>query len=217
MISTTHLASLVAIASTGALLALPSFAQSVPSMPPPPSSTAAQLTQQDVGSWADGFMSYALIRGDVAGAVVVVVKDGALLFERGYGYSDMTARKPVDPDKTLFRIGSTSKIFTWTAVMQLVEQGKLDLDADINGYLDFTIPARNGKPITLRNIMTHTAGFEESLKSLIETDPSRLLTLEAFVKRWTPERIYAAGSTPAYSNYATALAGYIVARVSGLR
>jgi len=160
-------------------------------------------------------MSYSLIRGDVAGAVVVVVKDGAVLFERGYGYSDMTARKPVDPDQTLFRIGSTSKIFTWTAVMQLVEQGKLDLDADINGYLDFKIPARDGKPITLRNIMTHTAGFEESLKSLIETDPSRLLTLEALVKRWTPERIYAGGSTPAYSNYATALAGYIVARVSG--
>ena len=210
-----HLASLIAIASSGALLALPSFAQSLPSTPPLPSPTAAQLTQREVGSWADGFMLYALIRGDVAGAVVVVVKDGAVLFERGYGYSDMTARKPVDPDQTLFRIGSTSKIFTWTAVMQLVEQGKLDLDADINGYLDFKIPARDGKPITLRNIMTHTAGFEESLKSLIETDPSRLLTLEALVKRWTPERIYAAGSTPAYSNYATALAGYIVARVSG--
>jgi CubicO group peptidase (beta-lactamase class C family) len=138
-----------------------------------------------------------------------------VLFEKGYGYSDMTARTAVGPDKTLFRIGSTSKLFTWTAVMQLVEQGKLDLDADINGYLDFKIPARDGKPITLRNIMTHTAGFEESLKSLIATDPSRLLTLEAIVKRWTPERIYAAGSTPAYSNYAAALAGYIVARVSG--
>jgi len=210
-----QLASLLAVASSGALLALQSFAQAVPSTPPPPSSTAAQLTQQDVGSWADGFMSYALVRGDVAGAVVVVVKDGAVLFEKGYGYSDMTARTAVGPDKTLFRIGSTSKLFTWTAVMQLVEQGKLDLDADINGYLDFKIPARDGKPITLRNIMTHTAGFEESLKNLIATDPSRLLTLEASVKRWTPERIYAAGSTPAYSNYAVALAGYIVARVSG--
>jgi CubicO group peptidase (beta-lactamase class C family) len=210
-----HLASLVAVASSGAFLAFASFAQSVPSTSPPPSSTAAQLTQQDVGSWADGFMSYALIRGDVAGAVVVVVKDGTVLFEKGYGYSDIMARKPADPDKTLFRIGSTSKIFTWTAVMQLVEQGKLDLDADINGYLDFKIHARDAKPITLRNIMTHTAGFEESLKNLIETDPSRLLTLEALVKRWTPERIYAAGSTPAYSNYATAIAGYIVARVSG--
>lgn len=212
-----HLASLIAIASSGAFLALPSFAQSVAPTPPPPaqSSTATQLTQQDVASWADGFMPYALKRGDIAGAVVVVVKDGAVLFQKGYGYSDIAARRPVDPERTLFRMGSTSKLFTWTAVMQLVEQGKLDLDADINGYLDFKIPARAGQPITLRNIMTHTTGFEETLKGLIETDPSRLLTLEAIMKRWTPERIFPAGSTPAYSNYATALAGYIVARVSG--
>ena len=121
----------------------------------------------------------------------------------------------VDPERTGFRIGSTSKLFTWTAVMQLVEQVKIDLDADVNQYLDFKIPGREGKPVTMRNIMTHTTGFEESLKSLIETDPSRLLTLDAIVKRWTPERIFPAGSTPAYSNYATALAGYIVARVSG--
>ena len=203
-----HLASLVAIASSGALLALPSFAQSVAPATP-------QLTQQDVASWADGFMPYALKSGDIAGAVVVVVKDGAVLFEKGYGYSDIAARRPVDPDRTLFRVGSTSKLFTWTAVMQLVEQGKIELDADVNRYLDFKIPPRDGKPVTMRNIMTHTAGFEETLKSLIETDPSRLLTLQAIVKRWTPERIFPAGSTPAYSNYAAALAGYIVARVSG--
>ena len=203
-----HLASLVAIASSGALLALPSFAQSVAPATP-------QLTQQDIASWADGFMPYALKSGDIAGAVVVVVKDGAVLFEKGYGYSDIAARRPVDPDRTLFRVGSTSKLFTWTAVMQLVEQGKIELDADVNRYLDFKIPPRDGKPVTMRNIMTHTAGFEETLKSLIETDPSRLLTLQAIVKRWTPERIFPAGSTPAYSNYAAALAGYIVARVSG--
>jgi CubicO group peptidase (beta-lactamase class C family) len=173
------------------------------------------LTRDDVESWLDGLVPFALERGDVAGAVVVVVKDGAVLLEKGYGFSDMATRKSVDAERTLFRAGSTSKVFTWTAVMQLVEQGKLDLDADINRYLDFKIPARDGKPITLRNIMTHTAGFEESLKSLVETDPSRLLTLEALVKRWTPERIFPAGSTPAYSNYATALAGYMVQRVSG--
>ena len=214
-----HLASVIAIASSGAFLALPSFAQ--PAVPTPTSASAAQspagapLTQQDVASWADGFMPYALKRGDIAGSVMVVVKDGAVLFEKGYGYSDIAARRPVDPDRTLFRIGSTSKLFTWTAVMQLVEQGKIDLDADVNQYLDFKIPAREGKPITMRNIMTHTAGFEETLKNLIETDPSRLLTLEAIVKHWTPERIFPAGSTPAYSNYGAALAGYIVARISG--
>ncbi len=90
-----------------------------------------------------------------------------MLAQKGYGYSDVKTRKPVDPELTLFRPGSISKLFTWTAVMQQVEQGKLDLDADVNKYLDFEIPPRDGQPITLRNIMTHTAGFEEQLKGLM--------------------------------------------------
>ena len=84
---------------------------------------------------------------------------GRFLLPKGYGYADVKARKPVDPEDTLFRAGSVSKLFTWTAVMQLVEQGKLDLDADVNTYLDFKIPPRDGKPITLRNLMTHSPGF----------------------------------------------------------
>src|SRR5688500_14548823 len=82
------------------------------------------LTSTDIGAWLDGFFPYALQRGDVAGAVVVVVKDGQLLFKKGYGYADFEKRKPVDPDRTLFRTGSVSKLFTWTAVMQQVEQGR---------------------------------------------------------------------------------------------
>ena len=133
----------------------------------------APLTRADVEAWLDGFIPYALRTGDIAGAVVVVVKDGEVLLQKGYGYSDVAARKPVDPELTLFRPGSVSKLFTWTAVMQLVEQGKLDLDADVNKYLDFEIPARDGKPITLRNIMTHTPGFEEQVKGLmgVEDEP----------------------------------------------
>jgi CubicO group peptidase (beta-lactamase class C family) len=173
------------------------------------------LTQQDADAWLDGFMPYALGRGDIAGAVVVIVKDGKVLTQRGFGYADVAARKPVDPEKTLFRPGSVSKLYTWTAVMQQVEAGKLDLDADINRYLDFAIPPFDGKPITLRNIMTHTAGFEEAGRDLIVRRDD-VPTLESAVKRWTPHRVFAPGSTPAYSNYATALAGYIVQRVSGL-
>ena len=78
---------------------------------------------------------------------------------------------PVDPALTLFRPGSVSKLLTWTAVMQLVEQGKIDLDADINQYLDFKIPGVDGKPITMRNLMQHTAGFEEQAKGIISEDP----------------------------------------------
>src|SRR3546814_9675118 len=79
-------------------------------------------------------MPYALAAGDIAGAVVVVVKDGQVLLQKGYGYADLDKHTPVDPAETLFRPGSISKLFTWTAVMQLVEQGKLDLDADVNQY-----------------------------------------------------------------------------------
>ncbi|HKE46270.1 MAG TPA: serine hydrolase domain-containing protein [Steroidobacteraceae bacterium] len=177
---------------------------------------APQLTRADVEAWLDGFMPMSLRTGDIAGAVVVVVKDGATLLKKGYGYSDVEKRTPVDADRTLFRPGSISKLFTWTAVMQQVEQGKLDLDADINQYLDFKIPPRDGKPITLRNIMTHTSGFEEQIKGLIAREQDGVPDLGAYLKNWTPNRIFAPGETPAYSNWATALAGYIVERVSGM-
>ena len=179
--------------------------------------TSPQLTRADAEAWRDGFMNFALERGDIPGAVVVIVKDGQVLLQKGYGYADVDKRKPVDAAQTLFRPGSVSKLFTWTAVMQLVERGKLDLDADVNAYLDFKIPpGPDGEPLTLRNIMTHTPGFEEAVKELITENPERLIPLGEAVKRWTPNRIFKAGTMPAYSNYATSLAGYIVERVSGL-
>ncbi len=182
-----------------------------------PSATAMEavpLTAQDLNAWLDGYMPYALHSGDIAGAVVAVVKDGQVLTERGYGYSDVAAHTPVDPKLTLFRPGSVSKLVTWTAVMQLVEQGKIDLDADINQYLDFKIPQREGKPVTMRNLMQHTAGFEEQAKGILSEDP-KSLRFEALLKQWVPERVFAPGSTPAYSNYGASLAGYIVQRLSG--
>src|SRR5687767_7608800 len=174
---------------------------------------APPLTQADVDAWLDGLVPRAIRAGDIAGGVVVIVKDGEILTERGFGYADVAARIPVDPRTTVFRPGSISKVFTWTAVMQLVEQGKLDLDADINRYLDVAIPAHDGKPMTMRHVMTHTTGFEEKLKDIVgaRSAPS----LESYVKEWIPERIFPPGVVPAYSNYASALAGYVVQRVSG--
>ncbi|HTC91360.1 MAG TPA: serine hydrolase domain-containing protein, partial [Bryobacteraceae bacterium] len=131
---------------------------------PSPAEVPPQLTQSDADAWLDGFMPYTLESNDIAGATVVIVKDGQVLTQRGFGYADVAARKPVDPATTMFRAGSISKLFTWTAVMQLVEQHKIDLDADVNQYLDFKIPPYEGKPITMRNLMTHTPGFEEAFK-----------------------------------------------------
>jgi CubicO group peptidase (beta-lactamase class C family) len=181
----------------------------------PPVSVAATLDRADVETWLDGYLPYALQRGDIAGAVVMVVKDGEILVGKGYGYADAEDLKPVDPARTLFRPGSVSKLFTWTSVMQLVEQGKLDLDADVNQYLDFKIPDAFDKPITLRHLMTHTPGFEEVNKNVIVSDTTGVAPLDSFLKAWTPTRIFPPGEMPAYSNYGTALAGYIVQRVSG--
>lgn len=172
-----------------------------------------ELTEPDADAWLDGFVPYALGQADIAGAVVVIVKDGQVLTQRGYGYADVAARQRVDPANTLFRVGSISKLFTWTAAMQLVEQGKIDLDADVNRYLDFEIPPFAGRPLTMRNLMTHTAGFEDVFKGGIRFSGS-VPPLGEVVKRMLPERVFAPGSTPAYSNYGAALAGYIVERVS---
>ena len=176
---------------------------------------AAQLTADNVNAWLDGYVPISIGRADIPGAVVVVVKDGQILTSRGYGYSDVKQRKAIDPHSTLFRPGSISKLFTWTAVMQQVQAGKLSLDEDVNKYLDFKIPPRNGKPITLRNIMTHTSGFEEQVMDLIAVDQKKYVPYDQILKRWVPKRVYDPGTTPAYSNWATALAGYIVSRVSG--
>lgn len=176
---------------------------------------AHPLTKDDVELMVDGFLPYALKRGDIAGAVVTVVKDGQILFAKGYGVADRETNEPVDPEKHLFRPGSISKLFTWIAVMQQVEAGRIDLDADINQYLDFKIPNTWPEPITMRHVMTHTAGFAETVRDLIVRGQDHPLELEKLLSRWVPERAYKPGTVPAYSNYATALAGLIVQRVSG--
>ena len=182
---------------------------------PTQSPTTPVLTKADVDDWLDGYLPYALRAGGIPGAVVTIVKGGQVLTTRGFGYADLKTKTRVDPDRTLFREGSVSKLFTWTAVMQLVEQGKIDLDADVNTYLDFKIPPYDGQPVTMRQIMTHTAGFEEAADGIIAYDAKDFMSLEVYMKKWTPTRIFAPGTTPAYSNWATSLAGYIVQRVSG--
>ena len=172
-----------------------------------------EMTAADIEAFLDGIVPVLLAQEDVAGMTISVVKDGKILFVKGYGYADAAAKKPVIADKTLFRPGSISKLFTWTAVMQLQEQGKLDLDKDINEYLDFKIPEAFGKPITLKNLLTHTPGFEEQIKDLFGGEQSP--NLGDYVKNHIPNRIFPPGTVPAYSNYGTTLAGYIVERVSG--
>lgn len=173
------------------------------------------LEKADLEAFFDGLIPLQMERSDVAGATVLVMKDGGqTLLKKGYGYRDVTKKTPVDPDTSMFRLASISKTFTWVSVMQLVEQGKLDLDADVNKYLDFQIAPAFGKPVTLRNLMTHTGGFEEVLDDIIFTDPKHTMPLGDFLKKNQPRRMYPPGKIPAYSNYGVGLGGYVVQRVA---
>lgn len=175
----------------------------------------SQLDDADLRAWLDGMVPHAMKRGRIAGGVIVVVRDGRVILQQGYGYADVARRVSVDAQRTMFRIGSISKLFTWTAVMQLVEQGKLDLDRDIGSYLDLPLPPGFAQPITMRHLMTHTAGFEERAKGMLAARPEEFMPLREYVKAAMPPRIDAPGEVPAYSNYGAALAGYIIERVSG--
>lgn len=193
--------------------------QPVP-LPPANPQGAAQLTPQDVNAFLDGFMPLQMQRDDIAGATIGITMNGQPLVMKGYGFADWKKKTPVDPVATTFRLASISKTFTYTAMMQQVEQGRLDLDADVNRYLDFHIqPGPDGigdAPITLRDLATHTAGFEEELHDFGSDRSGKLpMDLGSFLKRNQPHRYARPGTKLAYSNYGVALIGYIVQRVTG--
>ncbi len=168
----------------------------------------------ELEAFFDGLLGAQLAATGIPGATVAVVKDGKILLVKGYGYADVEKHIPVDGETTLFRPGSVSKLFTWTAVMQLVEEGKLELGADVNTYLDFEIPKAHDAPITLYDLMAHTPGFEDQGTGLFLRDAAALPPLGDYLKNNLPRRVFAPGEIGAYSNYGTALAGYIVERVS---
>ncbi len=202
--------------SAGVAAPAPAPASTAAAVPENPgAATAPAMTAQDVQTFFDSLVPYAIHRADIAGGVIVVVKDGKVLFAKGYGYADVAKRTPVIADRTLFRPGSISKTFTWTAVMQLVGEGKIDLDADVNRYLDFKIPEKFGKPITMRDLMTMTPGFEDTVHDEFVSTPQQLFPIGEYVKKDLPTRIFPPGRIVAYSNYGATLAGYIVQRLSG--
>jgi CubicO group peptidase (beta-lactamase class C family) len=180
------------------------------------SSKSRITTPTEMEEFLNGVIADQMKVNHIPGVVVTVVKDGQVFFSKGYGYSNVADQTSVSPERTLFRIGSTSKLFVWTSIMQLVEQGKVDLNADVNTYLDFKIPATFSEPITVKNLLTHTPGFEESNVGLFVYTPNQLTSLGNYLKTHIPARVFPPGKVGAYSNYGTALAGYIVERISGM-
>jgi CubicO group peptidase (beta-lactamase class C family) len=172
----------------------------------------------DLEAFFDGALLVQLESKHIAGAVVAVVVGDKVVFAKGYGYADVETHKPVDPQTTMFRVGSVTKLFTWTAVMQLVEEGKLDLDADVNTYLrqsGVQIPEAFGKPITLKDLLRHTPGFEDRVIGLFAHSVSDVKPLAEVLKNDMPARVRPPGVMASYSNHGTALAGLAVATVAG--
>jgi CubicO group peptidase (beta-lactamase class C family) len=181
---------------------------------------AQSIEPSDAGPFLDELMLAQMQAHNIPNAALALVAHGEVVHLNGYGYADLERQRSVDAAETLFRTGSVAKLFTWTAVMQLVERGELDLNADINRYLDFEIPSRllytsePPAPITLTHLMTHTAGFEAYPDQIFRLSAEQHLPLEEYVQVHLPERVFYSGAVPAYSNYSAALAGYIVQRVS---
>jgi CubicO group peptidase (beta-lactamase class C family) len=196
-------------AFTTVLFAVPSFSMAAAAASP-------ALDRSDVETFVDGIMEDQLRTANIAGAVVAIVQGEGVVLAKGYGYSDIERQRPVDAENTLFRPGSVSKLFTFTAVMQLVEQGKLDLDADVNRYLkSFKIPATFPQPVTLRDLLAHTAGFENINVQLFAPDAAHLVPLREALQKNMPRRVRPPGLYSSYSNYGAALSGLIVEEVSG--
>ncbi len=168
-------------------------------------------------AFMDGIINTHLRDLHIAGATVSVIKDSKIILAKGYGYADVKKRIPVDPAISLFRIGSISKMFTWISVMQLVSKGKLRLDEDVNHYLkDFKIPEAYPTPVTLKDLMTHTPGFEDLVIGLFGKDSLTLKPLAEIFKKEMPLRVREPGSFASYSNHGTGMAAYIVEQVSGM-
>ncbi len=203
---------LVGVILIGFLWAAPGFAQELPTSPQNPTDP------QELEAFLDDFFANEMVKQHVPGAAVALVKDGKIFFSKGYGYADLEKKIPVVPDKTLFRVGSISKLFTTTAVLQLVEQGKLKLDDDVNKYLKrFQVKNTYPKPVTIANLLTHTDGFDSGWgMGAFARRASEMTPLGDFLAKRLPPRILPPGEVFLYSDVGMNLAGYLVEEISGV-
>lgn len=211
------------------LLALPllnlpavAFAQAqavAASTPVRPGPARATPPPAELEAYVDGIVRDSLVQDHIVGATVAIVQDGQVLLKKGYGAASLSPWRPVDPDRTLFRLGSVSKTFTWLTVLKETEAGRLRLDAPVNLFLPEAVQVRDQgytQPVTLRSLMSHSGGFEDrALGHLFERDPSRIRPLVTYLRQERPRRVHPVGEVASYSNYGAALAGEAAAWASG--
>jgi CubicO group peptidase (beta-lactamase class C family) len=181
-----------------------------------PKTAPVVVDGSDLQNFADEFFPQQMEQYHIPGLVFIFVQDGETIYSGGYGQADLDTATPMNPASIIMRIGSVSKLFVASAVMQLVEQGKLDLHTDINQYLTtFQLSDTFPEPVILADLLTHTAGFEDPAYTS-NTDPDQVQPLGAFLATHMPPRTHPPGETFIYSNYGYALAALVVEEVSGI-
>ena len=214
------LAALMMIASDGG------HAQQPPApVAPPAAQNGARLAPgqpipaAELEAFVDGVAAEAMARDHIAGAAVTVVQNGQTILKRGYGLDRLSPARPVDPDRTLFRLGSITKTFTWIALMREIEAGHIRIDAPVNVYL----PQKNQikdqgfkQPILVKDLLGHSTGFESrAFGQLIEKNPVRIRPLDVYLRQERPRRVREPGQLPTASDYSAALAGEALIQVTG--
>jgi CubicO group peptidase (beta-lactamase class C family) len=154
---------------------------------------------------------------NIAGATIVLMQGDSILHINGYGLADIESNIPVNSYSSIFGIASISKTFVATAIMQLYEDGRLELDRDVNNYLKtFQLKYKFNDSVTIENLLTHTAGFDErNIGTAVRTEKD-VISLAQYLKKRMPPQIRPAGKALTYSNHGYALLGLIVEEVSGL-
>ena len=177
------------------------------------------LPPAELETFVDGVVKDAMAREHIAGVTVSVVQNGQVLLKKGYGFASLNPRRAVDPDRSLFRVGSISKTFTWIAVMKEVEAGRIRLNQPINLYLPEKVQVRDqgfDRPVRVANLLDHSPGFEDrALGQLFEDRQDRVRPLAIYLRQERPRRVRAPGAVSSYSNYGAALAGEAVTYTSG--
>ena len=182
-----------------------------------PDTTKTNLDTKSVEIFTDGMVEFARQDLNIPGVVISVVNKEELIFSKGYGWADETNKIPVSPENTRFAVASISKTFTYTALMQLVESRMLSLDDEVAKLLDFAELDQNYSPITVKQLMTHSAGFEDRyLGEAAITDSNDDMPLQDYIRRFMPKRVRPGDQYIVYNNYGTALAGAVIEKVSGL-
>lgn len=200
-------------------------ASAPPPAPAAPSAPGARLAPgqpappAELAAFVDGVVRQAMVRDHIAGVTVAVVQNGQVVLKRGYGFASLNPDRAVDPDRTLFRIGSVSKTFTWIAVMKEVEAGRIRLNQPVNLYLPEKAQVKDqgyDQPVRVANLMDHSAGFEDrTLGQLFERDFNRVRPLDLYLRQERPRRVHAPGAVSSYSNFGAALAGEAASYTAG--